>query len=235
MSSESKPKNLKGSWRQALLTFLVPILCILTLRWALLEPFVIPSSSMVPNLLIHDHIFVLKSSMGLRLPFSDHWIAKWREPKRGDILVFKYPENPNVYYIKRLIGLPGDKIEVRHGRISVNGEPWTLTETPTLPEDDQNFVYYIEKSPLESHRVRFMEAPGTDEPETYEVPPEHYFFMGDNRDQSSDGRVWGFVPQKYLIGHAWFIWLSCEETMASASYMCDFSTIRKERFFKKAQ
>ncbi len=225
----------KGTWPQALLTFFVPIFMVLTLRWALFEPFVIPSSSMVPNLLIHDHILVLKSSMGLRIPFTHYWLIHWGEPKRGDILVFKYPENPNVYYIKRLIGLPGDTIEVNGGQITVNGQAWSLEKSESRPGEDNSFSYFLENSGEEIHRVRFFHDPGSKEKVSYSVPADHYFFMGDNRDESSDGRVWGFVPGKYLVGHAWRIWLSCEQTLVSAPYLCDFSTIRPGRMFLKAQ
>jgi signal peptidase I len=225
----------KGTWPQALLTFFVPIVMVLTLRWLIFEPFVIPSSSMVPNLLIHDHILVLKSSMGLRVPFTEHWLLKWREPQRGDILVFKYPENPKVYYIKRLIGLPGDKINIDNGKITVNGTSWQLTPDKVQDKEDRDFNYFLEDSGLETHRVRFYEESRDREKQSYDIPEGQYFFMGDNRDQSSDSRVWGLVPGHYLVGHAWRIWLSCDQTLVSAPYLCDFSTLRPGRIFKKAQ
>jgi signal peptidase I len=227
--------NKKGTWPQALVTFFVPILMVLTLRWAIFEPFVIPSASMVPNLLIHDHILVLKSSMGLRVPFSNTWLVRWTEPKRGDVLVFKYPENPNVYYIKRLIGLPGDKVEVTDGRISVNGQEWTIQPSAASAEEDPSYSYFIENSGGETHRIRFFGELSSENKRVFEIPEDHYFFMGDNRDESSDGRVWGYVPGKYLVGHAWRIWLSCEQTLVSAPYLCDFSTLRPGRMLRKAQ
>ena len=231
-----KARGRQGTWGQALVSFLVPIVLILGVRWAFVEPFVIPSASMVPNLLVHDHILVLKSSMGLRIPFSDHWLFHWAQPRRGDVIVFKYPENPNIYYIKRLIGLPGDKIEVDNGRVTVNGQPWTTSSVETQKDDEAGFKYFFENSGSETHRIRFFENQSASAEKTvYQVQPEHYFFMGDNRDQSSDGRVWGFVPEHYLIGHAWVIWLSCENTLASAAYICDFSTLRKGRMFHKVQ
>ena len=231
-----KARGLQATWGQALFSFLVPIFLILGIRWALFEPFVIPSASMVPNLLVHDHILVLKSSMGLRLPFSDHWLFHWAQPQRGDVIVFKYPENPNVYYIKRLIGLPGDEIDVEKGRIAVNGQPWVTSTVDPQNDDEAGFNYFAENSGRETHRIRFYENEfHSEEKKIYKVPPENFFFMGDNRDQSSDGRVWGFVPEHYLIGHAWVIWLSCENTLASASYICDFSTLRKNRMFHKVQ
>lgn len=225
-------KGLQGTWPQALVTFLVPILLVLTVRWALFEPFVIPSSSMVPNLLIHDHIVVLKSSLGLRWPFTDQWMFRWREPQRGEILVFRYPENPQIFYIKRLIGVPGDHIEVEKGQITVNGKKWELTLESGSKDHQLGYSYFNETSEAESHRVRFYEKSFGSLRTSYEVPPESYFFMGDNRDESSDGRVWGFVPAKNLIGPAWMVWLSCESTLASASYMCDFSTLRLDRMMR---
>ena len=226
--------GLQSTWGQALISFIFPIILILGFRWVLFEPFVIPSSSMVPNLLVHDHILVLKSSLGLRLPFSDFWLLRWSSPKRGDVMVFKYPENPNVYYIKRLIGIPGDKIEVEDDRISVNGEEWSASAAEPQADDEMDFSYFMENSGLESHRIRFYKDKNSlQEKKMYEVPLEHFFFMGDNRDQSSDGRVWGFVPERYLIGHAWVIWLSCENTLVSAPYICDFSTLRTNRMFQK--
>jgi signal peptidase I len=108
MSEIPNSKNLKGTWNQAILTFLFPILLVLGVRWALFEPFVIPSGSMIPNLLIHDHILVKKFAFGIHVPFSDKWLVQWTKPSRGEIVVFKYPENPEVYYIKRLIGLPSE-------------------------------------------------------------------------------------------------------------------------------
>jgi signal peptidase I len=223
---------MKATWPQAITSFLFPILLILIVRWALFEPFVIPSGSMVPNLLIHDHILVNKSSMGLKWPFTDTWMVRWAEPKRSDIIVFKYPENPNVYYIKRLIGLPGDKIDIVGGHITVNGQAWVTNPAAHQADDELGFAYFLENSGNESHRIRFYEGDaGAEDKSHFEVPAESYFFMGDNRDQSSDSRVWGFVPHKNLVGHASYIWLSCENTLASASYICDFSTLRPQRMF----
>lgn len=223
--------NLKGTWNQAILTFLFPILLVMGGRWALFEPFVIPSGSMIPNLLIHDHILVKKFSFGLHIPFSDKWLLQWAQPSRGDIVVFKYPENPDVYYIKRLIGLPGDRIEVNAGRISVNGQPFNLS-----PQEgsqlEAGFQYFIENNSEMSYLVRFLFEPGSPETQVFQVPQGQYFFMGDNRDQSSDSRVWGFVKNEYLVGKAWVIWLSCESTLPTMTFVCDPSQIRFDRLFQ---
>ena len=98
------------------------------IRWAVLEPYVIPSGSMIPNLLIHDHVAVEKFAFGVHVPFSEAWLIRWGAPQPGDTVVFRYPENPEVFFIKRLIGRPGDTVHVEAGRISVNGQAWSLDE-----------------------------------------------------------------------------------------------------------
>lgn len=238
--SEGK-KSLKGTWSQAIGTFLFPLLIVFTIRWMIVEPFVIPSGSMIPNLLIHDHILVKKFSLGLKLPFSNHWIVRWREPKRGEVLVFRFPENPDVFYIKRLIGLPGDTVAVSNGQVRVNDQAWPVKPIDAKdlghglkPED--GFDYFLEDTGHGSHVIRFYSTPmSLDEDKEYKVPAGHYFFMGDNRDQSSDGRVWGFVPENYLVGPASLIWLSCENTLSSNSYLCDPREIRWKRLFSSVQ
>jgi signal peptidase I len=228
-------ESLKGTWPQAIGTFLLPLFIVFSIRWMVVEPFVIPSGSMIPNLLIHDHIVVKKYSLGLKLPFSDWWITRWREPKAGEVLVFRYPQNPDVFYIKRLIGLPGDKVVVKgSGQIAVNGKEWPLTPHADLSED--GFKYFLEDSGREKHVVRFYGDPlTTDLQREFAVPEGQYFFMGDNRDQSSDGRVWGYVPEKNLVGPASLIWLSCENTLSSVSYICDPREIRWKRLFNTVQ
>jgi signal peptidase I len=228
-------KSLKGTWSQAIGTFLLPLLIVFAIRWVIIEPFVIPSGSMIPNLLVHDHILVKKFSLGIKLPFSDIWLVRWREPHAGEVMVFRFPDNPDVFYIKRLIGLPGDTIVVKgDGQIAVNGKEWTLKEHVN-PSDD-GFKYFIEDSGREKHVVRFYGDPNSiDAHQEIKVPEGRYFFMGDNRDQSSDGRVWGTVPTKYLVGPASLVWLSCENTLTSVSYICDPREIRWKRLFTSVQ
>ena len=228
-------KSLKGTWSQAIGTFLLPLLIVFGIRWSVVEPFVIPSGSMIPNLLIHDHILVKKFSLGIKIPFTDHWLVRWREPHAGEVLVFRFPENPEIFYIKRLIGLPGDQVVVTgDGKISVNGNEWKLTEQASLIDD--SFKYFLETSEIEKHIVRFYGDPNSIESrQVIKIPKGHYFFMGDNRDQSSDGRVWGTVPEKYLVGPASIIWLSCENTLTSISYICDPREIRWKRLFNSVQ
>ncbi|WP_295906074.1 signal peptidase I [uncultured Bdellovibrio sp.] len=230
--SSKETRNLKGTWNQAILTFLFPILLVMSLRWAIIEPFVIPSGSMIPNLLIHDHILVKKFSYGLHIPFSDKWLAQWATPQRGDIVVFKYPENPEVYYIKRLIGVPGDTVEVKAGRITVNGEKFNLSPYDN-PENEKGFNYFQENNGKKEYTVRFLFEEVGGDVQAYKVPEGQYFFMGDNRDQSSDSRFWGFVKNDYIVGKAWVIWLSCNSTLPTMTFVCDPSQIRFNRIFKK--
>lgn len=228
-------KSLKGTWPQAIGTFLFPLFLVFAIRWIIVEPFVIPSGSMIPSLLIHDHILVKKYSLGLKLPFTNFWLVRWREPRRGEVLVFRYPDNPEMFYVKRLIGLPGDTVVVRgSGQISVNGQEWMLTAQESSLDD--GFSYFIEDTGEQKHVVRFYGSPlASDESKEYKVPDGEYFFVGDNRDQSSDGRVWGFVQENYLIGPASLVWLSCENTLTSVSYICDPRQIRWKRLFNPVQ
>lgn len=231
-----KERNLKGTWTQALLTFFGPIVLVFLIRFFLIEPFVIPSGSMIPTLLIHDHLFVFKSSFGLKNPFSNQWLLRWSEPNRGDIVVFRYPENPNVYYIKRVIGIPGDKIIFENRKLQINGE-FLPTEVgqPSQSLMDEDFDFYVEGNKGKNHFVRYMHNEKISNSTRIEidVPANKYFMMGDNRDQSSDSRVWGFVPVDNLVGRAWLIWLSCDSTLLSAQMVCDPLHIRWSRIFKK--
>lgn len=232
MNNNLPTRNFKGTWNQAILTFLFPIVLVMSLRWALIEPFVIPSGSMIPNLLIHDHIFVQKFSYGLHIPFSNKWLVKWSQPQRGDIVVFKYPQNPDVYYIKRLVGLPGDNVEVNSGRVTVNQKTLDLKPFDD-PNAEEGFFYFKETTDSKSYTVRFMHQENMPMVKAYRVPQGEFFFMGDNRDQSSDSRYWGFVKDEYIVGKAWMIWLSCDNTLPTMTFVCDPSQIRWNRLFKK--
>lgn len=231
-------RNLKGTWSQAIWSLLWPLFIVLAARWALLEPYVIPSGSMIPNLLIYDHILVNKFSYGIRLPFSERWLARWSQPLRGDVIVFRYPETPSVFYVKRLIGIPGDRIRVREGRLFINDQSVPLQERQApidlSPEDAEGFDYFTEDLGP-SHVIRFHRGhaiSGGYEQE-WVVPTGSYFFMGDNRDQSHDSRAWGFVPESHLIGKAWVIWLSCDRMLESARFLCDPSSMRWQRLLTR--
>lgn len=223
----------KGTWLQAFMAFTVPLLMLGFFRWALFEPFVIPSGSMIPNLLIHDHLVVKKFSYGLKVPFVDIWIVRWAEPRAGQIVVFKYPLKTSVYYVKRLIGGPGDHILFKNGQLTVNGRPWTLTPIEPPVGFDDLFDYFREDSGQESHVVRYRSG-DLKSREAFEVTlkENEYFMMGDNRDESLDSRYWGTVEARFLVAPAWKVLLGCRETLASNSMLCNPATLKPERFWQ---
>ncbi|MGZ5279360.1 MAG: signal peptidase I [Pseudobdellovibrionaceae bacterium] len=225
-------KDLRGTWTQALLTFFAPIFLVVGVRWLLVEPFVIPSGSMLPSLLIHDHIFVNKLAFGVQVPFGNDFLIKWGKPQPGQIVVFRFPSNPDVFYIKRVIAIGGDEVSVHEGVISVNGIEYPQQPLPSSGYEE-GFDYFQETSQA-SYIVRYLNKESSFNT-AQKVPANHFFVMGDNRDQSNDSRFWGFVPESNLVGKAQMIWLSCEETLVSAQFLCDPSTIRWHRLLKKAQ
>ena len=228
----------QGTWSSAFLLMITPIIILFSIRWFLYEPFVIPSASMEPTLLAHDHIFVNKFSYGIRYPIGDGWLLNFASPKRGDVVVFRYPKDRNVFFVKRLIGLPGDLIEVTAGEIKVNGAAWGRIPLDGFTSDNYNdagFRYFLESISNEDdgHFVKFnVKGPEvTIEPQTFIVPTNSYFVMGDNRDNSHDSRFWGYVNRKLLIGKASFIWLSCDQTLQTAPMICDPTAMRPRRMF----
>jgi signal peptidase I len=202
------------------------LLIALVIRTFAYEPFNIPSSSMVPSLLVGDFLFVSKYSYGYGskgtflgfIPFSGR--IGGDEPKRGDIVVFKLPRDPSVDYIKRLIGLPGDTVQIRQGILYINGVPVDRSRLQTLTEETEtkppsNAADYIERLPQgPDHIIRKL---GDDQPldntDVFTVPSHHYFFMGDNRDNSQDSRTKnvGFVPEENLVGKAKLLFFSIDE------------------------
>ena len=231
MSLLKKKIGKQGRWPATLLIFFLPVLMILCFRWFLFEPFVIPSESMVPNLLIHDHIVVKKWSYGIKPPMGDGWLFRLKnEPHRGDVVVFRYPENRNVFYIKRLIGLPGDKIKTKGMSLFINDKLIPLE--PAIEENQ-----YFETIDENKHVVRFADPKGFDLEKIKEVivPANSYFVMGDNRFNSYDSRFWGFVPEELLVGRAVKIWLSCEETLESMAFLCNPMKLRKDRILMGIQ
>ena len=185
-----------------------PVLFVVwALRSFLVEPFTIPSGSMLPTLRIGDYILVNKFSYGLRLPVIGTEIVPLAKPERGDIMVFKYPEQPRINFIKRVVGVPGDRVVVKAGRVWVNGKELSREEV-ALPDAESWEIYFREVDGAVSHMIRHEAGRESLSPEReWEVPAESYFMLGDNRDNSRDSRFWGYVPDRYIVGKAFFIWM----------------------------
>jgi len=217
-------------WVEYSISFFPVILIVFLLRSFLVEPFKIPSGSMIPTLLIGDFILVNKYTYGVRLPVLNIKILDVGSPKRGDVMVFRYPADPSLDYIKRVVALPGDRIEYRNKEVRLNGNrvPRKQIEDYESRERLQYFPRYLESFDGAGHEIILeKEAPGFVSPGmdfrhsrncdynsgglVCTVPAGHYFVMGDNRDNSADSRVWGFVPDANIVGKAFFIWLNLNE------------------------
>jgi signal peptidase I len=193
-------------------SFFPVVLIVLLLRSFLVEPFRIPSGSMMPTLLVGDFILVNKFTYGIRLPVLHNKIIELNTPKRGDIVVFRFPKDPTVDYIKRVIGLPGDKISYHEKKLFINDQPIRQVSLGNSQyvaegEDPATVEHLLENLTPVEHSILINHAQPTMEVE-YTVPAGHYFVMGDNRDNSNDSRYWGTVPEENLVGKAFFIWMS---------------------------
>lgn len=191
-------------------SFFPVLLVVLLLRSFVAEPFRIPSGSMLPTLEIGDFILVNKFAYGVRLPVLHTKVLPVGEPQRGDVMVFRYPQNPKVDYIKRLVGVPGDVVEWDNKALKVNGK-----------EADRTVVseYEVKQEGMSRPTLRLAEkvgevghdiliVPNSMGPKgSITVPEGHYFVMGDNRDMSNDGRMWGLVPEENVVGKATYVWM----------------------------
>lgn len=188
-----------------------PVLFVVwVLRSFLFEPFTIPSGSMLPTLQVGDYILVNKFSYGLRLPVLGTEVVPIGKPERGDIMVFKYPVEPRVNYIKRVIGIPGDTIRIHEGRVYVNGQV-QAREAIVFPGAESWELYFEELAGSTPHLIRQEDGRERSSPQgTWEVPAGHYFMLGDNRDNSRDSRFWGFVPDQLIVGKAFYVWMHKE-------------------------
>lgn len=180
------------------------------IRSFLFEPFRIPSGSMEPNLYDGDFILTSKFSYGIKLPVLGTKITAGTPVQRGDVVVFKYPQDPKLNYIKRIVGLPGDQLKVVDGRLWINGEEQKISELHPSPRQPQKTETLIGEEQLGERRHQLQFYPRESQEGTREmtVPPGHYFAMGDNRDGSLDSRAWGYVPEQNLVGKALFIWMN---------------------------
>ncbi len=203
------------------------IVVVFLLRSFLFEPFKIPSGSMIPTLLINDLILVNKFHYGVRLPVINLKVLDNNSPQRGDVMVFRYPPKPSLDYIKRVVGVPGDEVAYLNKKLTINGKALTKTPLPDFfDEDTMRYAKQFDEATGNRHyrllndedRPAFI--PGTEdfpfkqncryssEGVVCKVPEGHYFMMGDNRDNSLDSRYWGFVPEKNIVGKAFFVWMN---------------------------
>jgi signal peptidase I len=221
-------------WVEYSKSFFPVILIVFVLRSFLVEPFKIPSGSMLPTLLVGDFILVNKFTYGIRLPIVNVKILDINLPARGEVMVFRYPENPSLDYIKRVVGVPGDKIVYRNKVLTINGR-----QIETRPDGEYNYIEaglnfvsalrMREKLGERPHSILIQpDVPGVQLPGVRmfpfrencayneegfacTVPQGHYFLMGDNRDSSSDSRYWGFVPEENIVGKAFLIWWNFDD------------------------
>lgn len=243
----------KGTIREYIEALFTALLVAFFIRSFGVEAFKIPSGSMIPTLMVGDHIFVNKFIYGLRIPFTKKKLIHFKDPKRGEAIVFIYPLDESKDFIKRVIGLPGDVIKIDGDAISVNGQPMLRDELKVEPNQTpdtrhilvdaqvslenvapekkasisafpgwQDYNFFGEKTGDTEHFVQFDDRPNFEVGEI-KVPEGHLFVMGDNRDNSSDSREWGFVPLENVKGRAMFIWLSLDY---------DHWSIRLDRFGK---
>ena len=226
--NETKTRLIMQPWWLDWTAGLFPVIIVVfLLRSFLFEPFKIPSGSMIPTLLINDLILVNKFHYGVRLPVIHLKLLDFNSPQRGDVMVFRYPPKPSLDYIKRVVGVPGDEVAYLNKKLTINGTPLTKTALPDFFDEDtlRYSKQFEETTGGKKYRLlndddRPAFIPGTEdfpskqncryssEGVVCKVPEGHYFMMGDNRDNSLDSRYWGFVPEKNIVGKAFFVWMN---------------------------
>jgi len=241
LAPRRKPEAPEPGWVEYSKSFFPVLLIVFLLRSFLAEPFKIPSSSMRPTLEVGDFILVNKFIYGLRVPIIEKKIVPIGDPRRGDVVVFRYPLNPSQDFIKRVIGVGGDVVEYRDKQVFVNGKPWpqsrdgtysyleglrfeTVDRNVELTDGDAAKAHTIGISPQAAavYPQNVRSFPGKENCDYNEhgfkctVPAGHYWMMGDNRDNSDDSRYWGFVPDDHLRGRAFFIWFNWEDISSLA-------------------
>lgn len=238
----------KHFWTEGWGSLALAIFIALFIRWGFVEAYVIPSGSMFPSLLVHDHIFVNKLVYGVRIPFSESWLVKFSEPKRGEVVVFKYPEDKSTFFIKRIVGEPGDKVLVENGVVYINDKPMEKLKPASSADFDwmrdadfqrdgntgdnkSNYTHFTEVLGEKQHSILLRNGSQYESFGPYNVKEGELFMLGDNRNNSRDSRYWGMLPKENILGRAMFVWLSCEETIPALPFLCNPLTIRWGRFF----
>ncbi len=226
-TAEAKTRLIMQPWWLDWTAGLFPVIVVVfLLRSFLFEPFKIPSGSMIPTLLVNDLILVNKFYYGVRLPVINLKVLDNHSPQRGDVMVFRYPPKPSLDYIKRVVGIPGDEVAYLNKQLTINGKPLPKTPLPDFFDADalRYAKQFQEINGNKTYRLlnddeRPAFVAGADdfvfrdncrysnEGVVCKVPEGHYFMMGDNRDNSLDSRYWGFVPEKNIVGKAFFIWM----------------------------
>lgn len=242
-------KNKKASFGQSAFSFTGAILAVLAVRWLLFEPYVIPSGSMIPTLLVNDHILVNKLAFGVRYPFTKKWLIEFDKPKRGDIVVFRSVDDDSYFMIKRVVGVPGDVVEYSEaGQLIINSEPVPHEPLPdqSSPEVQKPFYsvsaedvgnefaqvdFFKEQLGEKTFRSLLAKDAYRWRVPAITIPEGKIFMMGDNRDNSKDSRSWGELPVENVLGRAMFVWLSCQETVPVVTFLCNPLTVRWRRFF----
>ena len=228
-TSDAKTRLIMQPWWLDWTAGLFPVIIVVfLLRSFLFEPFKIPSGSMIPTLLINDMILVNKFHYGVRLPVINLKVLDNNSPQHGDVMVFRYPPKPSLDYIKRVVGVPGDEVAYLNKKLSINGKPLNKSALPDFfDEDTMRYSKQFEETTTANKKYRLLNdddrpafIPGTEdfpnkqncryssEGVVCKVPEGHYFMMGDNRDNSLDSRYWGFVPEKNIVGRAFFVWMN---------------------------
>ncbi len=215
MSEESRqPRMKKSFYKEWIEPFLIAAVIALFIRQFVLEAFKIPSGSMIPTLTIGDHLLVNKFIYGPRIPFTDRRFFSWERPKRGEIIVFKFPEDEKKNFIKMVIGLPGDKIQIISGKLYINDQVVQVTlEKGPGPSAKGEMLYekpriYDEQLGTVRHRIQYLMDQSGKNFGPILVPDDSVFVMGDNRDNSQDSRVWGFVKFDKILGRAFILYWS---------------------------
>jgi signal peptidase I len=236
--SKRRPAGARDPWWVEYgASFFPVILLVFMLRSFVVEPFKIPSGSMIPTLQVGDFILVNKFSYGIRLPVINKKIISVGEPKRGDVMVFRYPEDPSLDYIKRVVGVPGDKVAYQNKRLTINGQPLETRRIDDYLHAER--LYYSKQFTERVEQIEHQTLNDDDAPAFISdasrfplrenclynnagvicsVPAGHFFMLGDNGDNSRDIRYWGFVPEENIVGKAFFVWLNFSDLKRIGSF-----------------